>query len=213
MQTVTVVLEGALEHKDHTGSNSVLRPGDVQWMTAGHGVLHSELPRGTEPVHTLQLWLNLPAASKMIPARYVDQRAADVPRFRAPGAEIRIYAGQIEAIAQPHGSDYPMTLHDIRLDPGASWTQDIPAAERAFLYVLGGEAEVGSKALASGDVAWSEPGGGSALTFTAKSQFRALLFAGLPIDEPVVSGGPFVMNTAEEIEQAFDDYRRGKLVA
>src|SRR3954447_14421523 len=92
MQTVTIVLEGALEHRDHTGAHGLLQAGDVQWMTAGRGVLHSEMPRG--PVHTLQLWLNLPRAQKMIPAKYRDQRLADVPIRKLDGGEVRVYAGR-----------------------------------------------------------------------------------------------------------------------
>src|SRR5215213_4338519 len=97
MQTVTIVLEGALEHRDHTGAQGILNAGDVQWMTAGHGVLHSEMPHGE--VHTLQLWLNLPRAMKMIPARYQDQRLKDVPI----NGNVRVYAGKSGSVQQPHG--------------------------------------------------------------------------------------------------------------
>jgi redox-sensitive bicupin YhaK (pirin superfamily) len=212
MQTVTVVLEGALEHRDHTGAHGILRAGDVQWMTAGHGVLHSEKPYGRETAHTLQLWLNLPRAMKMIPARYQDQRLADVPVRKIDGGEVRVYAGRSGDVQQGHGSDYPMSLLDIRLSAGSTLRQEFATKDRGFVYVLEGEAEVGGEDLEKGEVAWFEPGEGEALSIAAKRDFRGLLFAGEPIHEPVVAYGPFVMNTRQEIQQAFLDYQAGKLV-
>jgi redox-sensitive bicupin YhaK (pirin superfamily) len=209
MQTVTLVLEGALEHRDHTGAHGVLRAGDVQWMTAGRGVLHSEMPHGTETAHTLQLWLNLPRVMKMIPARYRDQPLASVPVRRFEGGEARVYAGRSGEVSHAHGSDYPMGLIDIRLAAGARLAQEIGRRERAFLYVLDGR----GNGLQAGDVAWFEPGAGEEISLEAASDFRALLGTGEPIDEPMIAYGPFVMNTWQEIEQAFGDYQAGRLVA
>jgi hypothetical protein len=213
MQTVTVVLEGALEHRDHTGAHGILRAGDVQWMTAGHGVLHSEMPHGGETAHTLQLWLNLPRKMKMIPARYQDQRLKETPIRGVPGGEVRVYAGRSGEVAHPHGSDYPMSLLDIRLGAGARLGQEISTRDRGFVYVLEGEADIGGKAVARNEVAWFEPGEGESLSITATENWRGLLFAGEPIHEPAVAYGPFVMNTKQEIQQAFLDYQAGKLVA
>src|SRR5262245_3199436 len=200
MQTVTIVLEGELEHRDHTGAHGVLSAGDVQWMTAGRGVLHSEMPKGN--VHTLQLWLNLPARMKMIPARYQEQRLKDVPR----NGDVLVYAGRSGGAQHGHGSDYPMWLLEIR----GPVEQELPATYRGFVYVLDGNATVGGRTLKAGDVGWFEAGEGP-LSF--EGSFRALLFAGEPIDEPVVAYGPFVMNTRQEIVQAFEDYQAGRLVA
>jgi hypothetical protein len=213
MQTVTFVLEGALEHRDHTGAHGVLRAGDVQWMTAGRGVLHSEMPHGGETAHTLQLWLNLPRTMKMIPARYRDQRLADVPVRKLDGGEVRVYAGRSGDVRHPAGSDYPMSLLDIRLAVGAKLTQELAPAERAFLYVLEGEAHLGAKVVRAGEVAWFEPGKGDAIAIAATAALRALLFAGVPIEEPIFAYGPFVMSTREEIVQAFEDYQAGRFVA
>jgi redox-sensitive bicupin YhaK (pirin superfamily) len=220
MQTVTLVLDGALHHRDHTGADGVLRQGDVQWMTAGRGVLHSEMPYRNEPAHTLQLWLNLPAAAKMIPARYVDQRAATVPVQRDAGVERRIYAGDVDGVAQPHGSEWPMMFVDIAIEAGATCRQGIPAGYRAFVYVLAGAAKIGAdgRAIAAPDVAWFEPTRSAGATandtipIVAETKVRALLFAGPPIEEPVVAYGPFVMNSVEEIRRAFGDYQTGRLV-
>jgi len=213
MQTVTVVLEGALEHRDHTGAHGILRAGDVQWMTAGHGVLHSEMPHGSETAHTLQLWLNLPRSMKMIPARYQDQRLADVPIRKLEAGEIRVYAGRSGEVSHPHGSDYPMSLLDIRLGAGSGVGQEISTRDRGFVYVLQGDASIGGKSVSRNQVAWFEPGEGRELRIEAKDDFRGLLFAGEPIHEPAVAYGPFVMHTRQEIKPAFLDYQAGKLVA
>lgn len=211
MQTVTFILEGRLEHRDHTGAHGILEQGDVQWMTAGRGVLHSEMPKG--PVHTLQLWLNLPAKMKMIPARYQDQRLGDVPVRKVDGGLVRVYAGTSGAVTHGHGSDWPMWLLDIQLGKGGTLAQEVPDEHRGFIYVLAGRAALGGKEVQQGDVAWFEPGGGDELSITAHEELRALLFSGPPIDEPVVAYGPFVMNTRQEIQQAFMDYQAGRLVA
>lgn len=220
-ETVTLVLEGAIEHRDHTGSHGVLQAGDVQWMTAGHGVLHSEMPHGDALAHTLQLWLNLPARLKMTPARYVDQPLATVPRWHGPGVTVRVYAGEAGDVAQAHGSVWPMALLDIRLDAGARWQQSIPAAWRGFAYVLEGRGMAGSAHeavdIGPADVAWFEPSGNAGndrLTLQAgDAPLRAIVYAAPPIDEPVAAYGPFVMNTMTEIQQAFADYHHGRLVA
>jgi quercetin 2,3-dioxygenase len=216
MQTVTFVIDGALAHRDHTGGNSVLRAGDVQWMTAGRGVLHSELPYRDETVHTLQLWLNLPARLKMIAARYVNQRRNEAPVRRLDGVEVRVYAGSSGAVSHPHGSDWPLTLLDIASTAPCAFAQDLAAADRGFLYMLDGTARIGAdrRAVPAGAVAWFDPAAeADVLPVAAAAPFRALLFASPPIDEPVAAGGPFVMNTEAEIRQAFDDYHAGRFGA
>ena len=213
MQTVTVVLEGALEHRDHTGAHGILRAGDVQWMTAGHGVLHSEMPHGKETAHTLQLWLNLPRRMKMIPARYQDQRLVDVPVRKLKDGEVLVYAGRSGDVQHGHGSDYPMSLLDIRLSAGSELKQEVSTKDRGFIYVLKGKATVGGRELSKNEVGWFEPGEGDELSIAALQDFRGLLFSGEPILEPAVAYGPFVMNTKQEIQQAFLDYQAGRLVA
>jgi redox-sensitive bicupin YhaK (pirin superfamily) len=176
-------------------------------------VLHSEMPHGAAKTHTLQLWLNLPAKMKMIPARYQDQRLADTPVRRIAQGEIRVYAGQSGAVTHRHGSDWPMWLLEFRLQSGARVLQETPREHRGFLYALDGRARAGGKALAAGEVAWFEPGRGDAVSISAAEPFRGFFFSAAPIDEPVVAYGPFVMNTRAEIAQAFQDYQAGRLVA
>jgi len=218
MQTVTLVLDGMLEHKDHTGGHGVLHAGDVQWMTAGRGVLHSEMPHGSEMAHTLQLWLNLPAKMKMIPARYVNQTAAGVPVRHEDGVEVRVYAGRSGSIEHAYGSDWPLVLLDIRMEPGKFLFQEVPAMYRGFVYVLDGSARIGAGGtpVVAGEVAWFDPSlarEDDTLTIASDQKLRLLLFASPPIQEPVAFGGPFVMNTPEEIRQAFADYRSGHFLA
>lgn len=217
MQTVTFVLDGALEHADHTGGRGVLRKGDVQWMTAGRGVLHSEMPHENEMAHTLQLWLNLPAKMKMTAARYVNQSADEVPVRKGDGFEVRVYGGRSGDVTQPHGSDWPMMMLDIHLDVGKSLAQEVPANYRGFLYVLEGKAALGAAKVpvSTGQIAWFDPSpsdGADSVTISADAPLRVLLYAGPPIDEPVAFGGPFVMNTEEEIHQAFMDFRTGRFL-
>ena len=219
METVTIVLEGSLEHRDHTGGQGALAAGDVQWMTAGKGVMHSEMP-GPKGVHSLQLWLNLPAAQKLAPARYLDQRGAEAPVIAAgDGAKVKVYAGRQGEVTQPHGSSYPMGLVQLRLEAGGACTLQIPSAARAFLYVLDGSAKVGADGavVEAGQSAWIDPNPTpddslDELMVAADGPLRAVLFYGEPIEEPVVAYGPFVMNTTEEIRQAFADYQSGALV-
>jgi quercetin 2,3-dioxygenase len=181
-------------------------------------VLHSELPHEAEPAHTLQLWLNLPARQKMIPARYVNQLRTEVPVVTLPGGEIRLYAGRLGGVTASHGSDWPMTLMDIRAEAGAELALDVPAGDRGFLHLLSGEARLGAREAkaGAGDVAWFEPSladGFDRLILAAEAPLRALLYSSAPIDEPVVARGPFVMNSDAEIVQAYADYRSGRFVA
>jgi hypothetical protein len=171
------------------------------------------MPHGSGAAHTLQLWLNLPRSMKMIPARYRDQRLKDTPVRAVPGGQIHVYAGRSGEVSHPHGSDYPMSLLDIRLEPGARLGQEISTRDRAFVYVLEGRADLGGKEVGKGEIAWFDPGEGDELPIAATEEWRGLLFSGEPIHEPAVAYGPFVMNTRQEIEQAFLDYQAGKLVA
>jgi redox-sensitive bicupin YhaK (pirin superfamily) len=214
METVTLVLEGQMLHRDHTGGEGALGPGDVQWMTAGKGVMHSEMP-GPEGVHSLQLWLNLPAAQKLDKARYEDQPLGQSEALTGDGWEMRVYAGRQGETQRGHGSRYPMGLAIVHAHPGAQLGLDIPAGERAFLYLVDGSAEVGSEGVLvrAGQSAWLDPAAEDGrLSLNVREPFRAVLYSGRAIDEPVAAYGPFVMNTMDEIRQAFADYHAGEFI-
>jgi redox-sensitive bicupin YhaK (pirin superfamily) len=188
-------------------------------MTAGRGVLHSELPYGADMVHCLQLWLNLPAAKKMVAPSYVDQRLVDTPVRQVDRGRIRVYAGKSGDLVHPHGSTWPMTLLDIELDSGASYVQEVGAGERTFLYVLDGGVRIGGDREADAqDVVWFQPEREAAesdakISIAARTHLRAFLFSSPVIDEPAVAGGPFVMNTFDEISQAYEDLHTGRFVS
>lgn len=216
IETVTYVMEGRLEHFD-TNTNEVdyLLPGDAQWMTAGRGVIHKEDPAPGETVHSLQLWVNLPRSHKMTEPRYQNLRAADMPVRSEPGATIRVFSGSSGEAVAATANIVPVTMAEFTLEPGASVKQELPGSYNGFLFVLEGEGRFGSgdaKGEAR-DVLFLESAEGHAaseIRLTAETKLRALLYAGQPIREPVVARGPFVMNTQEEIVQAYEDYRNGK---
>jgi quercetin 2,3-dioxygenase len=217
IETVTVVLDGALEHGDSRGNAGVLAPGDIQWMTAGSGIIHRELAHRDEHVHTLQLWVNLPSTHKMVDSRYQDFTPADLATVGGEGARVDLVSGRAGAVAGPADNHWPITGGHVSVEPGRTVELPLPGADRAFLYVLAGALEVGDgrDRHAAGDVAWSDPVATdeSVLTLAAPEGgevARAILFSGRPIGEPVVAGGPFVMNSEAEIHQAFADYRRGR---
>ncbi len=217
IETVTFVLDGELIHADHTGGAGRLNAGDVQFMTAGGGVMHSEMP-GPGGVQTLQLWLNLPARLKRVAARYQDVRRSDAPVHVQEGVEARVYAGKLGDIVVPHASTWPMTLIDLNMDPGATFDAPVSAGQRAFAHVLGGQAALGAekRQANAGDVVWAVPSSGGdgddALSLSAVTASRVLLCASPIIDEPIAMGGPFVMNTRKEILEAFADLRAGRLI-
>ncbi len=214
IETVTLVLEGELRHADNHGGAGLLHPGDAQWMTAGRGIVHVEEPH-TPLVHSLQLWVNLPATLKMTAPRYQDLRAAQLPVRREPGAVLRVYSGASGDATAPTRNHVPITMVSLELEPGSAVTQALPGHHNGFIYVLSGSGQFGAEdtpAQAS-QVVWLSGGAEdqpSEVRVRAESALRAVLWAGPPVREPVVSYGPFVMNTEDEIRQAFADYRAGK---
>jgi quercetin 2,3-dioxygenase len=180
IETMTFVVAGELTHQDHTGGAGRLSAGDAQFMTAGGGVMHSEMP-GPGGVQTLQLWLNLPARLKRVPARYQDVRRSDAPFRVQEGVEARVYAGKLGDIVVPHASTWPMTLIDLNMEAGATFDAPIPAGQRAFAHVLEGQATLGAekRQANAGDVVWVAPSSGGdgddALTVRAATGSRVLL--------------------------------------
>jgi hypothetical protein len=216
IETVTYVLEGRIDHYDNQGNKGVILPGDAQWMTAGRGLIHNEIPAEDVTVHSLQLWINLPAAHKMTAPRYQDLLGATAPTRREPGAEIRVFSGSSGDIVSPTLNYVPVTLVEFRLEPGVAVRQQLPADYNGFVVVLEGDGVIGEagRAVAAGDVAWltrrEDKGPSEVLVGAGARPLRALLYAGRPLREPVAAGGPFVMNTQAEIEQAYADYRAGR---
>jgi redox-sensitive bicupin YhaK (pirin superfamily) len=210
---VTYMLDGRMQHKDHGGNTGDLGPGDVQWMTAARGIVHSEMPQQSEGrMRGFQLWLNLPAREKMKPASYCDIPSARIPVTQpAAGIEVRVIAGALGETQGPiRGLSTDPRFYDIRLAPRALFEAALPASHNAFLYAYEGEALVGEARDAMAQRAAGLLSGGDAVRVEAgDAGARLLLLAGMPIGEPIVQYGPFVMNTRQEIEQAVADYQSG----
>jgi hypothetical protein len=215
LETVTMVLDGVLEHGDNAGNTGALQTGDVQWMTAGRGIIHRELAYRNEHAHTLQLWVNLPSSKRMVATRYQDLRAADRPQVLAEGTRIDVISGGTGGVTGPALNHWPINGAVVTLQPGRSLDYALPAAHRAFGYVLSGTVTVAGRPTVAGQIAWSDPvPGASTSTLRLRAgdgddQAVVLIYSGAPIAEPIVMGGPFVMNSKAEIARAFQDFHGG----
>jgi len=216
-ETVTYMIDGVFEHRDSTGGGGVITNGGTQWMTAGSGVLHSELP-SQELVakgglfHGVQLWVNLPKAAKWTPPRYQDIKPENTRLLSSDdgGALVRVIAGDVAGHRGPGITHTPITYLHATLSPNARLTIPWPEEFTAMVYVLSGRGTVGAdRPLAEGHLATF--GDGSALTMQADTEWDVLVLGGLPLREPVARYGPFVMNTRAEILQAIEDFQAGRL--
>jgi hypothetical protein len=216
LETVTTVLDGVLEHGDNLGNMGALHSGDVQWMTAGRGIIHRELAFRNEHAHTLQLWLNLPAAEKMADTRYQDVLATGRPTVTLPGAVIDVVSGTIAGVTGPALNHWPVQGAIVTVDPGATVDYPLPADHRAFAYVLSGEVGIAGRTVLTGQVAWSDPaaeaGTETVLQLAAPdrdTQAKVMIYSGRPIRQPVAFGGSFVMNDQTQIAEAYRDFQTG----
>jgi quercetin 2,3-dioxygenase len=218
-ETVTYLLSGEMQHRDSWGNHGLLGPGDVQWMTAGSGLVHSELPgeglvRDGGKLLGFQLWINLPRKDKMIAPRYQDTSSARIPVARNTAGTVtaKVIAGQAMGVRGVIETRIPILYLHLTLQPGAEFEQPIPAGQNAFAYVVEGEAEFEGRAAGAGQVVLFGQGGESVgVRNRSGAPVSLLLIAGEPLGEPVARYGPFVMNTRAELQQAVDDFREGKM--
>jgi len=219
-ETVTYALEGEFEHEDSAGHAGALAAGDVQWMTAGSGVVHSELPsrRIREQggrVHGFQVWVNLPRRDKLVAPRYQEIPSARLPVGRSADgrAEVKVIAGEALGARAVIETRTPIFFQDWTLRPGASVFLSVPAEHQAMAYVFAGEALVGGSPVKDGQLALLGPGDAVELgaPTAALAPARLLFLSGAPLREPVARYGPFVMNTPEEIRQAMIDFEAGRM--
>ncbi|QGZ61830.1 pirin family protein [Paraburkholderia acidisoli] len=222
-ETVTYMLDGCFGHKDSAGHSGTLRAGDVQWMTAGAGVIHSEMPdpefaRQGGRIHGLQLWVNLPARDKMMAPRYQELPTAQIPVGRSQDgkASVKVIAGEALGVRAAIETRTPILYQHFTLQPGARVEQPVPGEYRVFAYALAGSGLYGPDATpvaAQQMVTFASDG--DTVTFAAPEDASApleiLLIGGVPLNEPVVRYGPFVMNTEQEIRQAVLDYQTGRM--
>lgn len=216
-ETVTIVYEGEVAHRDSTGEGGVIGPGDVQWMTAAGGILHDEFhsPGFTKtggPFRMVQLWVNLPAKDKMATPGYQSIRDADIPSVDLPEGQgrVRVIAGEFGGATGPARTFTPINVWDVRLNRDASIQLDVPEGHTAAVVVLSGHVTVGGKQPAGEAEVVLLDRTGSGVTIDAEDDSMLLVLTGEPIDEPVVGYGPFVMNSEAEIRQAVEDFNSGR---
>jgi quercetin 2,3-dioxygenase len=214
-ETVTYMLDGRMRHKDNHGHEGVLEPGAVQWMTAGRGIVHSEMPEQREGrMRGFQLWMNLPARDKMTAPNYQEFGGDKLPVVERTGVNVKIIAGQLDGAVGPVKQPATDPIYmDIRLDAGVDFALPVPAGHSAFVYVYEGSLTVGAsrEAATIGAQELAVLGDGAEVQLSGRApRSRAILVAGRPLREPVARYGPFVMNTREEIMQAFTDFQSGR---
>ncbi|HMQ72173.1 MAG TPA: pirin family protein [Rubrivivax sp.] len=214
-ETVTLMLAGRMRHRDSAGHEGLLEPGGVQWMTAGRGVVHSEMPEQAEGrMEGLQLWLNLPAADKMREPWYRDFRADEIPAATADGVRVRVIAGRaLDTDGAVLRAATEALLVDLQLEPGARFAHALPASHNAFVQVVAGTVVIDVASVAAGRmvILANPPEADGVVLAAGAGVSRVLLAAGRPLNEPIVQYGPFVMNSQQQIAQALHDFRRGVL--
>lgn len=207
LETVTLVLSGEMEHVDHLGDHGISIPGDVQWMTAGRGIIHGGRPANGTNVHVLQLWLNLPNKQRNSVPGTRHQQRAQARLESSDGMTMRVYGEGFPG----QWSQYPMSLRDIESFDGGQMNVTLPAG-RTFLYMVTGQANIGGRKTVAGEVVQlAVSTSQTAIMIETQANSRIVAYSGQPIDEPVIVGGPFVAGSEEELRQAFTDFRLGKM--
>ncbi len=219
-ETVTFVYAGAVEHRDSAGGGGVIGPGDVQWMTAGAGVVHQEFhapayARRGGPFEVVQLWVNLPARDKTAPPRYQAIEAATIPRIACGDAEVRVVAGDLAGVRGPARTHTPMVVADGRFVRDGAAAVDLPPGWTVLALALEGRLAAGPQAapVPEAHVARFDPKAAGAVRLEGSAGARFLLLSGEPIDEPIAAYGPFVMNTRRELVEAIEDFQAGRMGA
>jgi redox-sensitive bicupin YhaK (pirin superfamily) len=218
-ETVTYVLEGEVVHEDSAGHRGIIKPGGVQWMTAGAGIVHSETPSAAQlerggRAHGFQIWVNLPAKSKLARPRYQELSAERIPEAQSADglAHVRVIAGEALGVKAVIDTHTPIVYQDWTLEPGADVTLALSREQRALVYVFQGDARLGDGGSVVNDGQLAVLGQGDAVRLRGGARkARLLLLAGTPLNEPVARYGPFVMNTERELIEAFEDYRSGRM--
>ncbi len=217
-ETVTYILDGEFEHRDSRGNHGTIRSGDVQWMTAGDGIVHSEMPSREirehgGRVHGFQIWINLPRDLKRATPRYQSITGDRLTTITGPGWAAKLIAGTMFGANGPAATHTPIGAAHLTVDPGYTVEIDVPDGHNAGIYAFRGTALVGSEAtlLPTRSLAVHERGPGHLLLTTTTETLEALVLTGAPIDEPVARYGPFVMNSRDELIEAFDDFQAGRM--
>jgi hypothetical protein len=212
-ETVTYMLAGKMRHRDSAGHEGLLQDGGVQWMTAGRGVIHSELPEQSQGrMEGFQLWLNLPGKDKLTAPWYRDIQSGELPEWRGEGVTARVIAGATHGVEGAVQREHTEPLYlDLHLEAGAAFEQPLAETHNAFVYVYRGALSIGETAVPTQRMAILRNAGDGVRLVARDESARAILIAGRPLKEPIVQYGPFVMNSQQEIFQAVEDFRAGRL--
>lgn len=214
IETVTYMIDGMLNHRDNQGNRGELRKGDAQWMTAGKGILHIEEAQEDGFAHLLQLWVNLPKADKMVEPRYQEVLHVLAPLRKDDGVKVKVISGSSGSVFSDTKNYVPVTMVEISLENGRSTYQDFPADFNGFIFIIDGAGIFGSNKVVGNknEVLWLSTSidSPSEVELYATERLLCLVIAGKPLREPIALKGPFVMNTEEEIKEAFKDFRQGK---
>jgi len=215
IETVTYMIDGKFEHQDSKGGGGLLTSGTVQWMTAGRGILHQEMPKMSEgTLWGYQLWLTLPRKDKMVPPRYQHLSAEMMPEVESGGARVKVISGKFGGTKGPAETWFPISYFDVRLGSGKSFKHSVPGEQEKLLYVHSGALIIDPERIARevGEGQFVLLGDSPDVIAKGSGEKNGFLFiAGTPLREPIVRGGPFVMNTREEIQKAWEDFQEGRL--
>jgi redox-sensitive bicupin YhaK (pirin superfamily) len=213
IETVTYLLRGDVRHKDSIGNSGIIASGDVQWMTAGSGILHEEMPEGDTGLTGFQLWVNLPKTHKMMAPRYQEINAQTITVVQEKGVTTRVISGEYQGIRGPVEDivAHPQYL-DVTLEPTTSWRIELPHTDTSFIYIFEGSLKIGEEICESGSIVRFENDGSEIALTSLTLHSRFLCISGTPLNEPIAWYGPIVMNTDEEIQIALTELRNGTFI-
>lgn len=212
IETITYLIAGRIDHQDSMGIQDTIRAGESQWMTAGSGILHQEMPRVSQRMLGFQLWLNLPQKEKMAEPHYLSITKQRMPEVKTADATIRVLSGRYQDAAGISPLHIPATLYDVSLSPGGNVDLPAPPEENAFIFLIEGEAVIDDQTIPSKTAVLFGEGDTVSVSAGADTGARFAFFCATPLREPVAWGGPIVMNTRDELEQAYDELRRGTFI-
>ena len=212
IETITYLISGEIEHQDSLGNEGTIRSGEAQWMTAGSGILHQEMPQKSERMLGFQLWLNLPSEKKMTAPSYLSIIKDEIALKCVDGAEIRVLSGSFEEVSGITSRYLPATIYDILVFKGSEINIPVKSEETAFIFLIEGDAWVEEKRVLSKTAVLFDKGESTTVMAPPDSDSRFIFFSGKPLQEPISWGGPIVMNTQEELNCAFDELREGTFI-
>ena len=212
IETITYLIMGRIEHEDSLGNRGVIGDGESQWMTAGSGILHQEMPRASERMLGFQLWLNLPGGEKMDAPAYLGITPDMIPRLQKDGAEIRVLSGQLDGVSGVTPRHIPASIYDVALPRGQTLSFETTADETVFIFLIEGDAFVGGQSVLSKTAVLFGAGDFITVTAQVEADLRFAVFSAKPLNEPIAWGGPIVMNTREELALAFEELDQGTFI-